>query len=409
MDREILNTDSFDTFLKFLNQTLFGLQNKEQVRLETLAKFMFTTGKGIVVAEPSRQKRSTYSKTGLGFYSCKEVYQTATHFWETYGKLHYGENIQHLNETFLEEVGSSLFDLQESRPEPIKIPHKRPNRFIPLPHGEILTDWILKGSSPNEISTKYFLDINDTGDRIESTANYLRDAFEYKGPWIFSAFNLFLNKIAENDTFQDSPLYRQLSMLPAYVKFGVNNPAAAFFSMIGINSREVCIFLSTQFNIENPDRPYDFSIMLDWLLELEAEKIKDWLEIEFGEDKVGYVSRLLRCIDILRNQEQSLIDLLPLEVKIAGWQYYKGSTQIDKLAIGDALHLRLDPLNPWDSYAVEILDTFRNKLGYIPRQYSRAVFQHLQNEFSLSCIISTIDQKSTTNPVQIRLDGEQET
>ena len=408
MDRDILDANTFETFLKFLDKTLFGKQIQERSHIEIFAKFMQETGKVMKVAEPSNDRRSAYSKTGLGFNSCKALYDNATSYWETLAKLHFEKDIQHINEEFLRNIGDFVFSLPETKPELTKVPRTRPTHYISLSHGELLVDWVINNLSIQDLREKYFGEISDIGESIESCINYVRDAFEYKGPWVISAYNLFLSKIAQNESFQNSSLYRQLSMLPAYIKFGVNNPAAAFFSMIGINTREVCIILSNKYNSENPERSFDFSKMLVWLFELEPENVNIWFETELGEGKIGYVARLFRYIDLIRSQEQNLVDLLPLEVSIAGWQYYEGTKRLKILSVGDTLTLKLDTLNPWDSYAVEVLDNSQNKLGYIPRQYSRAVFQHLQSDQSLSCKIFSIDRFSEKNPIRIILETEQE-
>src|SRR3972149_3954096 len=114
-------------------------------------------------------------------------------------------------------------------------------------------------------------------------------------------------------------------MLPAYARCGVNNPAAAIFSMVGVAVRRIAIVLGDQYNQANPDRYYDFSQMLDWLLELEPEQVTAWVYEAHGEDTSGQVPRLFRFLDLLRSREQTLEDILPLEVAIAGWQYYQGS------------------------------------------------------------------------------------
>jgi hypothetical protein len=167
----------------------------------------------------------------------------------------------------------------------------------------------------------------------------------------------------------------------------------------------MAILLGNQYNQDNPDKYFDFSLMLDWILALEAEQVAGWFDTSYGEDSAGQVPRLFRFLDLLRSQEQSLEDILPLEIAIAGWQHYQGSFALPNLTIGEEIILQADPLNPWDAYAVEIFDKRRMKLGFILRDFSRAVYNHIISEIPLNCTILSIDPLEEFHPVKIRLDA----
>jgi hypothetical protein len=255
------------------------------------------------------------------------------------------------------------------------------------------------------IRSKYFSEITDLGDSTEACANYLHDALEYKAPWVLSAFCLFVSKVAQDVAdFSLSPLYRQLSMLPAYTKFGVNTPAAAFFSMIGVGAREVAILLAKHYHDQHPDARFNFARMLDWLLALEPEEVVQWFQAEAGRGLAGYVPRLFSFLDSIRSQEQTLDDILPVDIEVAGWRFYRGPEVLSQLIVGDEVRLKPDPLNPWDPYAVEVFDLRGAKLGFIPKSYSRAVQTHLISEQSLICRIVQIDSSLVYRPVKLRLE-----
>jgi hypothetical protein len=409
-DKEVLDPENIETIRRFFNRTLFGQQQPEDDLLQLITRFTQTTGQLMARVEPNRQRRGVYGKIGLGFTSCHNLYQVARDFWLSYGAEMFNKNREHITSDFLSNVGNLALSFPEVRPERVKIPHtRRPVRYLDLEPGEILSKWIVTLSLQSSIEEEYFKEIEHLGERAEACANFIRDAFEYKAPWVLSAFNIFVSHIAETEAniieFGSTPLGRQLSMLPAYAKFGVNNPAAAFFSMIGVSIRQMAILLGNYYSQENPERYYDFSLMLDWILRLEAEQVTEWFQARYGEDVAGQVSRLFRFLDLLRSQEQSLEDILPHEFAIAGWQYYQGGQVISQMMAGDEISLKPDPLNPWDAYAVEISNKQGVKLGFIPRELSRAVYNHIVSEIPLNCIVINIDEGDKFHPVKIRLDA----
>ncbi|WKZ45839.1 MAG: DEAD/DEAH box helicase [Anaerolineales bacterium] len=406
MDQDILEPDNIETVIRFFRRTLFGHQQPTAELFNLITHFTEITGKSITTAEPDKKRRNLYSKIGLGFSSCQALYNRANEYWMTEGKFNFSQEMQLLTTEFLETIGDFALSLTEVRPDIVRIPHTRPARQLDLPHGQILSDWIVQQIPLAEIRRRYFGEIRDLGESAEACVNYLRDAFEYKAPWVLSAFYLFVAKIAQTEVgdFESSSLGQQLAMLPAYAKFGVNTPSAAFFSMIGIHSREVAILIANHYNTENPTRLLDFSRMLEWILALDAEQVSEWFEIDLGGDRAGYVPRLFRILDSIRIREQTLSDIAPLDLDVAGWKYYQGPNVISRLQQGDEINLRPDPLNPWDSYAVEVFDKSGNKLGFIPRSLSRAVHNHLLSEIPCKCWISSIDATSGANPVKIRIE-----
>jgi helicase len=406
MNTQILDPENIVTIQKFFNQTLFGKQHPDDKLFELIIHFTQVTGQAITKFEPDQKKRAFFGMAGLGFESCRAIFYYVQDYWNNIAKLTYEENVEHITPDFLYSLSNALLSLPEVRPEQVKVPHKKPVVIIGLSVGELLVDWVINSSTFSQISDKYFSLITDPAEKAESCANFIRDTFEYKTPWAISAFNLFLGKIAQEEgigSLNNTNLGQQMSLLPAYIKFGVKTPAAAFFSMVGIKTRRTAIFLGDHFNQENPGREYDYTLIFDWLLGLEPERVNEWIAGELGEDKTGQISRLFRFLEVLRGQEQILEDISPLEVHVAGWQYYKGNQVIEKLRESEEVLLKLDPLNPWDSYAVEIFNRQNQKLGHIPKAYSRIVFNHLVNDLPLNAVIVSIDRTSKFDPVKLRL------
>ena len=70
---------------------------------------------------------------------------------------------------------------------------------------------------------------------------------------------------------------------------------------------------------------------------------------------------------LFRKRPKNIIDY------ITGWRYYDGESVFSRLKAGDILHLRRQPENPYDRYAVEIFSSEGIKLGFISRIYSKVV------------------------------------
>ena len=70
---------------------------------------------------------------------------------------------------------------------------------------------------------------------------------------------------------------------------------------------------------------------------------------------------------LLKKRPKNIIDY------ITGWRYYDGESVFQRLKVGDILHLRRQPDNQYDRYAVEIFSSEGIKLGFVSRVYSKIV------------------------------------
>jgi hypothetical protein len=412
MSRDILNPNDMETIQRFFGRTLFGVQKADSPVFRLVTRFAQRTGTRILEAEPVKERRDIYAKAGLGFTSCSRLYAMAEDLLQSASPALLSGVARLLTTSLVKDLGVRVLSLPEVRPMPVFIPHTRPKKAIDLSHGDILADWLVQGVPLQRITDEHFGNIADPADRAEACANYIRDAFEFKAPWALSALSIFVSDAAQRELgmvgFGATSLGQELSMLPAYAKFGVDNPASAFFSMLGVSVRKVSRLLGTQYNQQNPEHYLDFPRMLDWLLEIESEQVSAWFEDEDGGDTAGYVARLFRVIDSIRGREQTLEDMLPLQAPVAGWRYYQGPSLLKDLAVGDDLTLRPDPLNPWDSYAVEVLDRGNRKIGFIPRSLSRAVQIHIAAGLPLYCSVAEINPASESYPIRLELTTPEE-
>ena len=144
----------------------------------------------------------------------------------------------------------------ELTPEPIRRASGNA-RIVPIDHAAVTWKWIEEGSSLPEIAERYFADVIDPNLRIERAVQYVSDFFDYRLPWALSAFTLMLeHQVRESNLeseFEDSRFKRYLLALPAYVRFGVHSPPAAFLSIAGLQSRRCARALAESY--DGPSRP----------------------------------------------------------------------------------------------------------------------------------------------------------
>jgi hypothetical protein len=96
--------------------------------------------------------------------------------------------------------------------------------------------------------------------------------------------------------------------------------------------------------------------------------------------------------------------LLLQESPLAGFQYHRAAAIWPFLRIGEPLHLRREPSNPHDRYAVAVW--FRNEhLGYIPRRENRTLAKLMdQGERLQASIAQLLEEPNPWRKIRIRVD-----
>lgn len=67
------------------------------------------------------------------------------------------------------------------------------------------------------------------------------------------------------------------------------------------------------------------------------------------------------------------------------------------LEVNDKLRLELDSENVYDEYAIKIVDSKSNTLGYIPRYYSKDLSNYLKEEINYKCFILEFNKNKVCN------------
>ena len=101
---------------------------------------------------------------------------------------------------------------------------------------------------------------------------------------------------------------------------------------------------------------------------------------------------------------QSRRKLLLQESPLAGFQYHRASAIWPFLRVGEVVHLRREPSNPHDRYAVAVW--FKNEhLGYIPRSENRTLARLMDQGQPLEASIARLlDERNPWRKIRIRVE-----
>ena len=101
---------------------------------------------------------------------------------------------------------------------------------------------------------------------------------------------------------------------------------------------------------------------------------------------------------------QSRRRVLLQESPLAGFQYHRAAAIWPFLQVGEPLHLRREPGNPHDRYAVAVW--FRNEhLGYIPRRENRTLARLIdQGECLEARIVRLLEERNPWRKIRIRVE-----
>jgi hypothetical protein len=92
------------------------------------------------------------------------------------------------------------------------------------------------------------------------------------------------------------------------------------------------------------------------------------------------------------------------ESPLAGFQYHRAASIWPFLSVGEQLHLKREPSNPHDRYAVAVW--FKNEhLGYIPRRENRTLARLLdQGEELETTIVRLLEEENPWRKIRFRID-----
>ena len=129
-------------------------------------------------------------------------------------------------------------------------------------------------------------------------------------------------------------------------------------------------------------------------------KRRSFLHTLFGAMGLGLGRGLHAGILTLPSRKRLILQESPL----AGYQYHRASAIWPFLQVGEPLHLRREPSNPHDRYAIAVW--FRNEhLGYIPRRENRTLATLMdRGERPEARIVRLLDEDNPWRKIRIRVE-----
>lgn len=373
LQTQALVGDDEESFVRLFQGTFLGKQKPEQAP-QVIGTFSHRSASAInsLIDQTSR---TLFAQTGLKISTCRILIERIRAYWTekatNLSNYLYGE----LDYTTLYSIGELIYDLGDDEVDPQPIYLARNGKGSKTKQRleddkAFLTEWILFHDTLL-LRERHFSFINDSSWCAEQYINYTQQTLGYRAPWLLSAFWFFSRSIIEGFgiNLSNTRLGRELLLLPSYAKFGVNTPAAALFSTLGVSPSQLSRQLGSLYEEQYGEvAKYDYPTILNWLLRIEPKDLE-----ATGRFRTSYIRRLTRLLESLRPLDTDIQEserIWEVSFPIAGWQYYDGDSTLRNLKVGTVLYLKPEPNNSYDPNAIEIFfkrEDQEVKLGYVPR------------------------------------------
>ncbi len=109
------------------------------------------------------------------------------------------------------------------------------------------------------------------------------------------------------------------------------------------------------------------------------------------------------CILVLPNTTSFLRDTGKIICDVKGLQFYDYSNLYNNKNINMSTYLLLnhEPQNLYDEFAIEVKTLKREKIGYVPAEYSEEIFEYLQGDHDLKVEIIRLSAKKVFIKIEV--------
>lgn len=164
------------------------------------------------------------------------------------------------------------------------------------------------------------------------------------------------------------------------------------FSDINMEYKNSDLFANIQTRLPNKNRPDYLDILNSYGLDSKSSKF-DILKATKGR----LITDNYEFVPIFDNNK--------IEFDVAGTRHCLDVKKCkDIISINDKLELQLEPDNEYDKYAIRVILTKNGKnyhLGYVPRYYSKELYELLNNNVEYSALIQSLNFESELNDEDI--------
>ena len=223
-----------------------------------------------------------------------------------------------------------------------------------------------------------------------NTSDLVYKHFMTNAPWALNSVLkiLFLLKDEENIEFDP-----EMKFLPAYMKFGVDSPIATYMLGLNIGNRDTARVFSEYYqqnvNITLPS----MQSFIDWLIELTKDELNQIVEDEDACNEIIIQLNKLKdseCpSDYFSNPE-----IINMQTYIVGVQFGNRLITANMLEVGESLILERDPSNEFDYYALKVLNSGHQEIGFVRRTKAFILSTLIDEGFRFSTEVVRIYSKS---------------
>lgn len=374
---ELIDEADPDTVERALSQLLFGVQCElDRIYHEPLTEYGRLQVRYLTAAFSSAQQKSAFYKTGLSLQSCQTMESRIRHLASdgVFARMR-DPRTGLLDDLTIARV-LTLADLAHET---------RSNYTGSVDLAQAAIEWIHMADV-----TELVRQFGPTDPRFQKplfVSDLVYRHFMNDIPWALNSVLKILGYLREEENVDFDP---EWSVLPSYVKYGVNTPVAAYVSSMGVADRAVARSIAEYYYRELSSTLLEpVELFQEWVQTLSFEDMLVILEDPVLVQQTMSVLRRhkpdARPVDYFTNPKS-----VDFKTYVVGTRYEGRLTHLSRLSVGDDLRLVREPDNPFDPNAMAVLTATGEKVGYI-RMSKAFVLSTLSDEgWQFSCHVERL-------------------
>jgi len=290
------------TIRQFVNQLLFAYQTDRDTReYRRFMEFTRAHVRHVAGRELDRQFQEYIDTSGLSINSSIKLYNKLVELGinELARLVKLRDSNGRLDDQILGDIFDIVFTLREMRPRDAS------------KQKAVLLSWI-SGKPLSEIARLHFAirkdgkgQIKDNERMLEDCSNFIYSRLTNLAPWGLYAFQQMVEYIrqhgcerltggAMSSSVTELLYNEELSFLPLYANFGVNDPVAAYLCLLGVE-RIDSLLLTKQYRETDTTLIPSLDDVKRWLVSIEADTVRERFE-KAGRPFDEYLLQIYRLV-----------------------------------------------------------------------------------------------------------------
>lgn len=374
---ELLNETDLDTVQIALAQTLFGVQcEQSHIYYGPMVEYSRQQARYITNQFRSQEQKKAYYRTGFSLKSCQALEAAVRHVAAEgrFARLRDPSTVE-----LVHEVITSILRL-------VSVPKEtRASYTGPVDLVQAMTTWI-DYADVSEMVAQYG-EVDTAFENPLFVSDLIYRHFMNDAPWALNSVVKILAYLRDEENLDFDP---EVSLLPSYVKYGVNTPVAAYVSGMGVSDRGIARAIADHYyRSVSPELLPALDDFQEWIQAVTPEELLPVLQ---DPQLVQEVMSVLLRYKFDTRPVGYLTDPSTAEFRtyVVGLRYEDRLRYLAGLKAGDELLLVREPDNPFDPYAMAVHIASGQKIGYI-RGSKAFVLSTLYDEgWPFSCHIERI-------------------